>query len=74
VSLLELARMLVQAAGEGEFVVKEFPAERRKIDIGDYYSDFSLIRQRLGWQPRTPLNRALAETVAYYREHLHEYL
>jgi UDP-glucose 4-epimerase len=74
VSLLDTARLLVQAAGTGEFVVREFPPERKKIDIGDYYSDYRLIRERLGWEPRTPLPDALRQTVDFYRQHLDKYV
>ncbi len=74
ISLLDTAKLLVEAAGEGEYVIKQFPADRKKIDIGDYYSDFSLIRDRLGWEPRTTLLDALRQTVDYYRQHLAEYL
>jgi UDP-glucose 4-epimerase len=74
VSLLGTAKLLVEAAGGGEYVVKEFPPERRKIDIGDYYSDYRLIRERLGWEPKTPLREALRRTVEFYREHLAQYL
>ena len=74
VSLLDTAKLLVDAAGQGEYVIKQFPAERKKIDIGDYYSDFSLIRSRLGWEPKTPLLDALRQTVEFYRQHLSEYL
>jgi UDP-glucose 4-epimerase len=74
VSLLETARLLVEVAGGGEFVVKEFPPERRKIDIGDYYSDYTLIRERLGWVPRTPLREALRLTVEFYRANLARYV
>ena len=61
-------------AGTGQYVVREFPPERRKIDIGDYYSDYTLIRQRLGWEPKTPLKEALRRTVEFYRQHLKHYL
>lgn len=74
ISLLDTAKLLVEAAGQGEYVIKQFPADRKKIDIGDYYSDFSLIRDRLGWEPRTPLLDALRQTVDYYRQHLANYL
>lgn len=74
VSLLDTARLLVEVAGGGDFVVKQFPSDRKKIDIGDYYSDYSLIRDRLGWEPRTPLAEALRQTVAFYREHLGQYV
>jgi len=75
ISLRQLAEALVEIAGDkASFVVREFPAERKKIDIGDYYSDGSLIAQLLGWKPRTPIRTALRRTFAYYRRELSHYL
>jgi nucleoside-diphosphate-sugar epimerase len=74
VSLRETAELLVAAAGSGEFAVREFPEERKKIDIGDYYSDFGRITAELGWRPEVSLEQGLQRTVAYYRERLAEYL
>jgi UDP-glucose 4-epimerase len=74
VSLRELAETLVEVAGRGSYRVKQFPADRKKIDIGDYYSDCRLIESVLGWQPRTSIKQALVKTVAYYRKELPHYL
>ena len=74
VSLLETAQLLVEANGGGEFAVRTFPAERKRIDIGDYYADDRLLRGAVGWRPQTPLAEGLAKTVEYYRAHLNEYL
>lgn len=74
ISLRGLAQTLVAVAGEGRVRVRRFPADRKKIDIGDYYSDCRLIRSVLGWQPRTTIRQALAKTVAYYRKELPYYL
>jgi UDP-glucose 4-epimerase len=74
ISLRDLAEQLVAVAGQGSYRVKTFPADRRKIDIGDYYSDCSLIERELGWKPRTTIRQALAKTVAYYRKELPHYL
>src|SRR5690606_32986077 len=74
ISLRELAALLVEVAGQGSYRVREFPADRRKIDIGDYYSDGSLIERDLGWCPRTTIRQALAKTVSYYRKELRHYL
>jgi len=75
VTLSELARLLVQAnGGTGQFVVKPFPAERQRIDIGDYYADYGRIRRLLGWEPRTSLRDALTRTLAYFREHREHYV
>ena len=74
VTLRRLAEILVAASGKGTFVVREFPGDRRKIDIGDFYADYRLIQERLGWQPRFTLPDALRETVAYYQTELPHYL
>jgi UDP-glucose 4-epimerase len=74
ISLEALARLLVDVNGGGEFTVRAFPADRKRIDIGDYYADDRLVRAELGWQPRVPLREGLARTLAFYREHLSRYL
>jgi UDP-glucose 4-epimerase len=74
ISLRDLAKTLVAVAGQGSCTVKAFPADRKKIDIGDYYSDGRLIARKLGWKPRTTIKDALAQTVAYYRKELPHYL
>ena len=74
ISLRELADLLVEINGGGNYVTREYPADRRKIDIGDYYSDYSLIERTLGWRPRTRLRTALTRTLAYYRRELPHYV
>ncbi len=74
VTLRRLAELLVEINGSGVFAVREFPADRKKIDIGDYYADDALIGRKLGWKPRTDLRAALTKTLAYYRKELRHYL
>jgi len=74
VSLRNLADHLIKINKKGTFVVKEFPEERKKIDIGDYYSDFSLISEELGWAPETPIEEALQKTIDFFRANLEYYL
>ncbi|MDL2272547.1 NAD-dependent epimerase/dehydratase family protein [Desulfovibrio sp. OttesenSCG-928-I05] len=74
VSLRELAELLIQAHGSGEFIIREFPEQRKKIDIGDYYSHDGRIREELGWKPVTPLSQGLEETLKYFAARLDEYL
>ena len=73
VSLRETAEMLARLSG-ARFEVKEYPAERRRIDIGDYYADDALFRQVTGWTPRVDLEDGLRRTLDYYREHLAAHL
>jgi UDP-glucose 4-epimerase len=74
VSLRQLADALVTVNGGGAFESKEFPADRKRIDIGDYYADYSLIRSELGWEPSVPLAKGLSTSLDYYRENLARYL
>jgi UDP-glucose 4-epimerase len=74
VTLHGLAELLVGLNGSGVFRVREFPADRKKIDIGDYYADDRLIARKLGWRPRTDLRTALARTLEFYRDELRFYV
>ena len=74
-TLCDLAELLIEEnGGRGSFEVKEFPAERKKIDIGDYYCDWSLIRETLGWQPKIGEREGLRKTLEFYRENSAQYL
>jgi UDP-glucose 4-epimerase len=74
ISLHDLAELLVKVNGAGSYAVMSFPAERKRIDIGDYYSDATAIREAVGWEPRVPLEVGLARTVEFYRQHLDRYV
>jgi UDP-glucose 4-epimerase len=74
-SLRQLADALIDAnGGEGRYEVRQFPAERKKIDIGDYYADDSLFRQTTGWHARTSIRDGLARSLAFFRDNLEHYL
>jgi UDP-glucose 4-epimerase len=74
ISLLDLARLLIEVAGGGSYTLVPFPAERKLIDIGDFIADATKIRRTLDWHPRVPLREGLARTVEYYRCHKDHYL
>lgn len=74
VSLRELADLVVDAAGGGRYVVRAFPRDRRKIDIGDYFADDRRFRKLTGWKPRTSLREAVGRTVEFFRAELPHYL
>jgi UDP-glucose 4-epimerase len=74
VTLRDLAELLVGVYGGGEYALREYPADRKRIDVGDYYADFTELHAAVGWEPQVPLEVGLARTVDYYREHLKQYL
>lgn len=73
INLRDLAALTVEVAGGGSFEIIPYPADRKPIDIGDYYADDRRVRTTLGWQPRINLRTGLARTIAFYREHRHHY-
>lgn len=73
IALKDLAALLIEINGGGRFEIRPYPAERKRIDIGDYHADDTKARSTLGWRPTTKLADALRHTLAFYREHLREY-
>jgi nucleoside-diphosphate-sugar epimerase len=74
VTLKELADCLVNANGGGTYELKSFPEDRKRIDIGDYYADFSRISLALGWTPQISLREGLSRSLDYYRNELKYYV
>jgi UDP-glucose 4-epimerase len=74
ISLKDLADLLVKVNCGGKYDIHDFPPDRKRIDIGDYYSDYNLIKSALGWEPGIVLREGLVRTLNFYREHLEQYL
>jgi UDP-glucose 4-epimerase len=70
----DLVHLLIATAGSGSYRFVEWPPEKKAIDIGDFYADWTLISNTLGWRPQTTLADGLKATVAFYREHLDHYV
>ena len=69
VSLRDLAELLVELNGGGSWRLVQFPKDRKAIDIGDFWADFSKIHRDIGWTPAITLRDGLASTLSYYQEH-----
>ncbi len=73
-SLMALAEALVAANGGGKFEIREFPAERKRIDIGDFLTDDRRFRALSGWRPKVALAEGLGRSLDYYHRRLADYL
>ena len=73
-SLADLAAAIIEANGGGQYEIREFPPERKRIDIGDFLIDDSRFRSLSGWRPRISLVDGLRRSLDYYRSHLTHYL
>jgi len=74
VSLDALAETLARANGGADWERREFPAERKRIDIGDYWADDSLFRRVTGWAPRVGLEEGLRRSLDYFRTNFAHYV
>ena len=66
ICLKDLAELIISLGLDGNYELVPFPPERKSIDIGDYYSDFSLITNELEWLPTIKLRNGLKKTLDYY--------
>jgi len=69
----ELVQLLVELAGSGRYTFVDWPAEKKAIDIGSFYTDSTRFKRASGWAPQVPLREGLARTLAFYREHMCHY-
>ncbi|WP_071839807.1 NAD(P)-dependent oxidoreductase [Synechococcus sp. KORDI-100] len=81
VTLLQTAETLVSAArsldipiASKPFILRDYPSEHKKIDIGDYYADYRKISHELGWKPEVSLFEGLTRTLSFYSSQIEHYL
>ena len=69
----DLVTLLLEEAGQGSMRFVEWPDEKRRIDIGSFYSDSSKFMRTTGWRPVVNLREGFVRTLAYYREYFDHY-
>jgi len=70
----ELVALLLEASGRGTMRFVEWPEDKRRIDIGSFYSDSTRMTTTTGWTPLVTLRAGLAATLSYYRDHFDRYV
>lgn len=50
-----------------EHELAPFPEDHKRIDIGDYYGDFSAFRRITGWTPKVSLDEGIRRTIDYFK-------
>lgn len=62
-SLTQIAEIIRAQAGGPPIVYRPFPAERKAIDIGSYYTDSTRIMAEWGWKPAVRFAQGVARTL-----------
>ena len=78
ITLKDIAQMMLNIGSKlnlpGVFECVEFPIERKLIDIGDYYSDNSLIKTEIGWEPLVSFDQGIEKTLKFYIKNFNNYI
>jgi UDP-glucose 4-epimerase len=74
ISHRDLSKLLIDAAGSGSVEYVEWPADKKAIDIGSFYADWSKFHHATGWTPQVALADGLRRTIAFYRQHYDRYV
>ena len=71
---IDMCTMILDAAESKMKIEKrQWPADRKAIEIGDFVVNPEKIHRMLGWWPRTSLQEGLQKTVDFYKERRVEY-
>ena len=71
-SLIQFVDILKEITGV-EFETIPFPDDKKIIDIGDYYGDYSLFAKDTGWSPKGDLIEGITRTTDFYNRYKEEY-
>ena len=74
VSLRDLVSLLIETAGGGTVRYVDWPEEKKRIDIGSFYTDSTRFQERVGWTPRVPLAEGLRRSIDFYRANYAHYV
>jgi UDP-glucose 4-epimerase len=66
-TFIELAEIIIKLAKMGSWEFAEFSPERKAQEPGDFYSDITKIKNKIGWKPKILLEEGLSKTIDYYR-------
>ena len=75
ISLHDLAHLLTKVTNNyAHYMVREFPEDRARIDIGSYYADDTAFRTATDWVPMVNLEEGLRRSLDWFRERIGDYL
>ena len=74
ISLSNLARDICKFKKGAKWELVPFPEDKKSIDIGNYYTDFSLAKRILNWEPKTSLKKGLQQTYQFYIKNFYKYI
>lgn len=69
VSLVEFVDRVIKIIGRGKYAFKQFPKDRKTIEIGDYIASWQKMKKTYAWEPKVSLEEGIRRTVEYYKKY-----
>src|SRR3989338_4474782 len=66
IALKDFVNKAIKIYGRGKIQEVSFPADRQKIEIGDYIASWKKIRRAFRWQPKVSLDEGIRQSFDYY--------
>jgi len=66
IALKDFVNQAIKIYGRGKIQEVSFPADRQKIEIGDYIASWKKIRRAFRWQPKVSLDEGIRQSFDYY--------
>lgn len=73
IKFIDMVKTVIAAAGSGSYKLIPWPADRKAIEVGNFFVSYKKINAELGWEPKTSLDEGLRKTVAFYRARKADY-
>jgi UDP-glucose 4-epimerase len=73
ISFLNITKKIIELTKRGSYEFVPFPEDKKKIEVGDYYADYSKIKNLLGWEPEVSLEEGLKRTIDFYEKNRANY-
>ena len=64
----DVAQMIIDECGSGQYNLVPFPKELEPFEIGSFYFDISKIKNELGWIPKTNITEGIKKMVTFYKK------
>ncbi len=66
ISLKQSVETIAKFIPDTKFVFKPWPKLDKQIETGDYVSDIRLLKQEVGWEPKTSFEEGVQMTINFY--------
>jgi UDP-glucose 4-epimerase len=70
----DLVALLLERAGRGSVTFVDWPADKRRIEIGSFHASSAKFRAAAGWRPAVGLREGLRRTLEYYEKNFDRYV